>query len=290
MLDRLAFVLGEAFIALKRNGTMTLAAVGTAAVALFLLGGISYAYLGLHQYAEGLTGKFEMEAYLKEGADEVTVKGVAQKIRALPGVKSAHWIPREKRWAKHRAEDPDSTQGIGNPYDHAFKVVLSDLSRGDAVAESIRSMPEVNPDAVFYMQKELRLVEDLKGLLRWAGLGLGGLLLLTSGLLIYNAIRLAVLSRRTEIRIMQLVGASRLTIRFPFLVEGFVQGTLGGALAGVLLYSCHWALKWKLQNYPAFAEGLGAFPFGIATAILCAAGALYGLFCSTFAVRFAAPR
>ncbi len=289
MLDRLAFVLGEAFIALRRNGTMTLAAVGTSAVALFLLGGITYAYLGLHQYAESLTGKFEMMVFLSKDADEVAVRGVAKRIRELPDVKAAYWIPKEARWEKQRREDPVGTAEIANPHDHSFKVVLSDLSRGKDVADAIGAMPEVAPKGVLYMQEEMRLVEDLKGLLQWVGFSLGGLLLLTSGLLIYNAIRLAVLSRRIEIRIMQLVGASRLTIRFPFLVEGVVQGALGGLFAGLLLLSCHLVLMWRLEDFKAIA-GLPPFPIVPVTVILCVAGALYGFFCSTFAVRFAAPR
>lgn len=290
MLDRLAFVIGEAIQAIRRNGTMTVAAITTAAVALFLMGGLAYGYMGLVRYGEGLTGKFEMEVFLKEGADKATVKAVAKKIRAVPGVQAAFWIPKEKRWEKQRQEKPGFyDEEIENPNPESFKVILADLSQGEAVAEAVRDMPEVDPAGVNYLGQEMKLIEDLKGLLRWVGYGLGGLLLLTSGLLIYNAIRLAVLSRRAEIRIMQLVGASRFTVRFPFIVEGVVQGALGGLLAAALMLSCHHALKWKLADYPLFSS-LPPFPFLPTALVLTGAGALYGFFCSSYAVSRTAKR
>jgi len=131
---------------------------------------------------------------------------------------------------------------------------------------------------------EQRVVAQAQRLIRGVGIGLGGLLFMTGGILIYNAIRLTVIARRREIRIMQLVGATRATVRIPFLIEGIVQGLIGGGLACLILMAAQASLANFLSTLDAFQRP-EPFPMGLALAALCTAGALYGLLCSYIAVR-----
>jgi cell division transport system permease protein len=73
-------------------------------------------------------------------------------------------------------------------------------------------------------------------LIRGIGVGIGAVLALATLLIVSNTIRLAVYARREEIEILRLVGAGRSFVSIPFLVEGFIQGTLGGVVAIALLY------------------------------------------------------
>lgn len=284
MFDKIGFLLSEAFTALRRNGLMTFAAVSTVAVSMFMLGGLGYVYYRTMQYAEILPGRFEMRVFLREGTTKRIVEDVAPRIRAIPGVKAATWMPSDKVWEREKLSAPDLTEGIENPYPEGFKVIIEDLASYDLVAMKLRDMPEVDPDGITYLQQEQRLVDQILRLIRWLGGFLGGLLFLTGGILIYNAIRLTVLSRRLEIRIMQLVGASRLTVQVPFLIEGIVQGAAGGFVAFLLL-STGQAL---VLNFLRTLDALSAppqFPFLLAAGVMTGAGAVYGLLCSSFAVR-----
>lgn len=288
MLDKIEFLLGEAFTGLRRNGWMTFAAVSTVAVSLFLLGGIAYAYQGIRNYAETLPGKFTMRIHLKDGATTAEIQGTAKAIREIEGVKAAFWIPRDKAWAVRQKEDPELTRGIENPYPDAFKVELSTLERGEEIAAEIAQLPAVRKgeEGVVYFREEQRMINQGLQLLRWLGATVGGLLFVTAGILIYNTIRLAVYSRRTEIQIMRLVGASRITVQVPFLLEGMVQGAIGGTLAALIILGC----KTRLDAYFLELQGgmlgrPGPFPLGDAIAVLAAVGAAYGLVCSLFAVR-----
>jgi cell division protein FtsX len=83
---------------------------------------------------------------------------------------------------------------------------------------------------------------------------------------------------------MQLVGASHFTIRIPFLIEGIVQGGLGGLAAGLLLLASNDALARFLVTGSMFAS-LPPYPFWPITGLLCAIGAGYGFICSNFAVH-----
>jgi cell division transport system permease protein len=289
VLDRISFLFGEALTAMRRNYTMTFAAIITAAVSLFLIGGLGYVYVRTTEYAQSLTGRFEMRVILKDGTPVDQISAVANTIRLMDGVKAVFWIPRERAWARDKAKNPDLTEGVENPYPDAFKVTLRDVHSGDLIARKIHSLPAVveGPDGVQYLRDVQRFVDDGLHTLRWVGGAVGGLLFVAAGLLIYNAIKLTVLARRLEIRVMQLVGASRFTIRIPFLIEGIVQGTMGGLVAGLLLLLSNHAFATFLATLPgssAFASP-PPFPFWPLTAILCMSGAVYGLLCSNAAVH-----
>lgn len=283
MLDRIAFVLGEAFQALRRNVWMTFAAVTTAATALFLLGGLIYGYLMINRAAEGLPSKIEVRVFLKEGLSEQQMKDAGAQIKAVPGVKSAVWISKADSWKAYQKRFPESlVTAVENPLPHMFEVQLSDIAKTDSVAKAIQAMPAVEPLGVKYRKDAQELVVNSLRQLRIIGYGLGALMLLTSGILIYNTIRLTVVARHREIRIMRLVGASRVTVIMPMLIEGAIQGALGGVVGAGLLFAADGGFRSFLGT---IATGWPVFPLTLFAGYLALLGAGYGLICSLWALR-----
>src|ERR1044072_135636 len=290
MLNRIEFVINEAFTGLSRNRLMSFAAVTTVAVALFIFGGLGYAYFRLNSYASTFPGKFRMLVYLKDDASLSDVSKVAAELRAIPGVESAVHIPKDKAWARWKEEHPSAlTQGVENPLPEGFRVILKDLSQSDQVVGAIQANPMVaTENGVRYLKDEQNFVEGLLAAIRLLGAVVGGILLLISGVLIYNDTRLTVLSRRLEIRIMQLVGASRPTVYVPFLIEGIVQGVAGGLIATALVYGGYVAFTRVVGPYlPGIPGGVSTVNFAYVPVlgILVAGGACYGLFSLAFAIR-----
>ncbi|HVT11669.1 MAG TPA: permease-like cell division protein FtsX [Fimbriimonadaceae bacterium] len=287
VIDRLEFVISEALTALSRNRLMTLAAVTTVAGALFLFGGLGYAYYRLSHYADTIPGKFRMLVYLRDEATRADVEKTAQQIRKLPGVASVAWIPKDKAWERWKQEHQTGlTEGIDNPLPEGFRVLLTDLKQSDQVVASIKAIPMVAPEnGVKYMADEANFVEGLLTAMRFFGMVVGGLFFLVAGVLIYNAIRLTVLSRRLEIRIMQLVGSSRLTVYVPFLIEGMLQGIMGAAVAGGLVVGSYFGFGWLVTNHVPIPYTPAPFPYAYVFALLAGAGALYGVMCSMLAIR-----
>lgn len=284
MLDRISFVIGEALVALRRNGFMTFAAISTVAVSLFLLGGLGYSYLRAVEYAKTIPGKFDMRVFLKPGTTSDQIRDSAIQIRQIPGVASCYLIPRDKAWAKEIKDDPANTAGLDNPYPDGFKVTIKRLKDGDSVAEGLRAISTIDPDpGVVYLKDEQHLIDDGLQVMRWLGLVIAGLLFFTAGVLIFNAIKLTITNRRREIRIMQLVGASILTVRIPFLIEGVVQGLVGGAFAALMLFGAQHVFQNFLMTLSSKAQ-LSTFPSGQAVLILGGVGGAYGLICSILAV------
>lgn len=282
MLDRINFILGEAFIALRRNSLMSLAAITTVAVSLFILGGLGFTYYRLSEFARSLPQQLDLRVYLVDGATTTQVKGVLARIRQVPSVQQAIWIPADRAWQQFLRDNPEPAyREFGNVYPEAIKVVWKDLSRASMDAKLIASFPAVA--SVDQPESEQKVVAQAMRLIQGVGVGLGGILFLTGGILIYNAIRLTIISRRREIRIMQLVGASRLTIQLPFIIEGIVQGILGGVLAWMILLGTHTAFS-RFVSELRLNLSLD-LPWQVIVPLLCGAGAAYGLVCSILAVR-----
>lgn len=270
---------------MRRNFLMSFAAMSTAAVALFLLGGLAYTYIRLNEFARDVAGKFEMRVWLKDDVKATAIPEVIAKIRSVNGVKTAIWVPKEKEWAKWQKEDPEQTNiGVKNPLPESFKVILGDLSLAPNVKQEIEIIPQVMANGVVYMKAEQEMTDRLLSFIRWLGGGLGSVLLFTAAILIYNAIRLTILARRREIRIMQLVGASKFTVRTPFVIEGMVQGMVGGIVAAMLIKAAQSILE---QESSALSTMVHFPPFPIWWALLWLAliGAGFGMVCSYLAIR-----
>ncbi|CAN5380575.1 permease-like cell division protein FtsX [soil metagenome] len=285
MIDRIAFILGEAVAGIRRNVGMSLISVATAAVALFLLGGIYFLAKGLESAAQELTGKFDMLAYLQEGATDAEMHETIKEIRAIPGVASVQWIPRDKAWERQKEELKLSfSEGMPNPLPDAYKVILSDLKSADQIAATIGALPKIDKKrGVGYLKQEQKTVERGRSFLRWAGGALGTMFLSISGVLIFNTTRLAIANRRAEIRIMRLVGAHWLMVDVPFLVEGIVFGTMGGVLATGALSLAYVSVGSQVTALTA-SSGVIVFPYVPAMQALSLVGAAFGFVCAALAL------
>lgn len=285
MFDRLAFLLAETWHGIRRHPTMAFASVTTIAITLFLLGGLALLYVQINAFAVGLTGKFEMRAFAVDGTSRPEISNMARQMREIPGVKTVAWIPRDKAWERERQNYPAAvTEGIENPLPDAFKITLSDLKASDGVVEALQRVPNIDREAgIQYLKAEQQFVEQSRSLLAWLAWALGGLLTLTSGILIYNSIRMSIHSRRREMRVMRLVGASRISVNTPFVLEGLVQGAAGGLLAALLLFASYGAIIDRLTTL-SLLSAAPPFPLGFALGTLAGIGAAYGAFCSVIAL------
>lgn len=283
MLDRIEFLITEALTSLRRNPWMSFAAITTAAMALLLLGGLGLAYLSVQRYADSLPSQLDMRVFLELDLPQDRVEEIAVEIQAIPQVDSVELITKADAWEQMQERFPEITEGLDNVMTDSYRVTLKDLGDFDSVAALIAEIP--GHDNVAYLSEEYNLINETISLIRLIGLVLGGMMLLTSGVLIYNAIRLAILARGREIRIMQLVGATRSTIWIPLMLEGAVQGALGGMIAASILWPAYGLVQSLIKNIAFLKEQESAFPAASAYAILIFAGVLYGLICSVIAVR-----
>jgi cell division transport system permease protein len=177
-------------------------------------------------------------------------------------------------------DDFDTSLLTSNPLPNAFHVRVRQPGDVPAVAASIAKYPGVaKTDYAADTVIKLLRIADMLGRI---GLGMIGLLVVTAAIIIANTIRLTVFARRREIAIMQLVGATNMYIRMPFIAEGMLAGILGAALAIGVLYIA------RLELVPKLAAALAFVPFHANEPVLAgqclAVGAAVGFIAAWFSV------
>lgn len=286
MRDRIAFLIGESWASLRRNTMLQVAAVSTACIALVLLGAVGMALYKLDALAHSLPSQFQLEVFLKVSAPREASLAIKKELEQMPEVAQVELVPKEQGWKQlqQSLKEDVNLADLPNPLPDKLIVSAKEPERLPMIAERVRQDPRV--DEVLDHRKTLQDVLSVARLVRFVGIGVSGLLLFSALVLIYNAVRLTIYSRQREVRVMALVGATLLTIRAPFVMEGAIQGGLGGLLAGGFVLAGAGMLSDMMVRTWPFLNDL---PPGLPpTAILVGLpllGSLLGGLCAWWAAR-----
>jgi len=236
--------LGRAPLALALN----VVAVGIA-LALPLGGYMILENLGA--LAEHIGTEPQLSVFFATDADRPEIDRVEAELQRMSGVRAVHFVPRDEALRAIQ-----QSGGIGdivatlkaNPLPDALVVDLvpGETDAAERLAESLRQMPKVAQ-----VQFDAAWARRVSGLLRLGRLAVGLLAaLLAIGLVAvtFNAVRMQILTRRDEIELAALVGATPAYIRRPFLYQGAVMGFLGGAAAAVIILGMAMLLEREVTN------------------------------------------
>ncbi|MCS6918296.1 MAG: permease-like cell division protein FtsX [Fimbriimonadales bacterium] len=284
MIDRVRFVLQETWASLRGSRAMQAAAISTAAIALILLGSASMALSKLDAIARALPNEFEASVFLKMSATREQALQLKAEIEAMAEVAQVSLTTREEAWEaeKRKLAGEVNLADLPNPLPDKLTVRVQEPAQLPIVAERIAQSPLV--DEVIDSRKELQTVLSVARLVRWTGLGIGGLLLLSALMLIYNSVRLTINARQHEVQVMALVGATLRSIRLPFILEGMAQGTLGGVIAALLVLLGAGALSdYMVRQWPFLKDTPPGMPALMLMASLPSLGALIGGLCAWWA-------
>jgi cell division transport system permease protein len=216
-------------------------AIATIAVALVLLGSLLLLLRNMQELLDRVGSELHVTAYLSDSISADATQALANEIEALPEVERVTFVSREEALQRFQ-------QGVGrgspllealseNPLPGSLEIVLVEALRSpaglDALSEKLRGRPGIDDlsSGVDWVEGYLRALALLRGI----GLAIAGIVSAATVLIIANTIRLAIVGRRDELEILSLVGASRSFMRAPFLLEGALQGLLGGAAALLIL-------------------------------------------------------
>lgn len=249
------FALREALLALVRHPVSTLATLVTALVSFTLLMLVGLLLWNLEKVVGSLEREVEIAVFLKPGAD-----GAAffQKVSRWPEVASVRYIPKDQALKALEADFPYLKGAAGyveNPLPDTL-VVRPKAAR--QVAElAQRLLGEAAVDRVDYGGRlTLELLRLARGV-RLGAVGLILLLILNTFFSVMGTIRLSIESRRDELEVMQLVGATRGMILLPFVFEGFLLTTGAAVLAAAVAIPVYRYLSGELVRFYPFVPVLG---------------------------------
>jgi cell division transport system permease protein len=244
-MGRIVFFFQEALRALKRNGAPSLAAIVTTVVTVVLLGMLIPIFQTAQGKSEEVRDQLNVQYALYDDATKAEIAGLKKELEGIPHVAEATFISKNEALATLKSELEDKTiveELHTNPLPNSFEVKADDAANLPAVEDAVfPNGPEGKPvnsiiSNSFDRQHSSEKIEQVTSALKIVLTVITALLILASLMLVGNTIRLSIYTRRREVEVMRLVGATRWFIRWQFMIEGVVVGFVGGLLAILILW------------------------------------------------------
>ncbi|MFO8056037.1 MAG: permease-like cell division protein FtsX [bacterium] len=282
MLRKAGTVFRLAFQDLKANLMVHAVAATVISAAFLTVGLFVLTAANLDALTRYWEKKIQVSAYLEDSVNKDKKQELSSRLYSLAGVESVEYVSKQQAMSdfkKMLGEDADLLEGIeGNPLPASFLIRLTyearDVERVRRFSREIESWEGVSE--VDYGGSWLDSFSSAMSVARAAVLVLGALIVVAVVFIISNTIRLTMYSRKEEIGIMKLVGASNLLIRLPFVLEGILQGLVTSALGVGALWILY-LVALKSATWPGVFAGFSpVFISGTALLAIVAGGALLG--------------
>jgi cell division transport system permease protein len=246
-------------LGVRRSPLLSTLSVITIAFSLFAFGLFGLLVLNVDRSLRGVEEHVEIVAFLADGTLPESISAAMGDISAFPEVARVEQVSPEQALARARAELPE----FQDVFDASFlppsiEVRLKEGHRDPATVKDISQRIQTYPfvDDVRYGEDWVKKLYDIRNIAGAAGIALGLLFAAVAIIIIGTTIRMTVLARTREISIMRLVGATDGFVRFPFLIDGFLKGLVGGLLALFLTWGANWLISNNLIQTTFFEPGI----------------------------------
>ncbi len=231
------YIAPQAFKSMFHNGLMTVAAILTITISLFLCTAFWLLIINIDANAKQMEEDVRVLVYLKDDITEDQYESVKEEIMAIPGVADCQFISRDDgiKDLEERFGGIDLVETLGgaNPLPNQFSITAETNDDVTVIAEKVSNIAAV--DVVRYGEGTVEKLFALTDTMRRVGIAVMALLALAAVVLIAMTIRLTVVARKKEVMVMKWVGATNAFIRLPFLLEGLFLGLFGSILALALV-------------------------------------------------------
>ncbi|MFZ2509719.1 MAG: permease-like cell division protein FtsX [Gordonia sp. (in: high G+C Gram-positive bacteria)] len=238
---RLNFILSEVWTGFRRNLTMTLAMILTTAVTLGMLGGGLLVIQMAEKSQKIFLDRVEMQFFITSAVTEVDpncsadpCQQVKRDLEGTPGVASVTYVSQQQAYEAGKAAWEESSPEVAefirpDPYQAALRVRMSDQNQFGPVLDKFERAPGI--DGVLDQRDLVKRIFAVLDGARNAAFVVAAVLAVAAILLIVNTVQIAAYTRRTEVSIMRLVGATRWFTQLPFLLEAVLAAVIGAVLA-----------------------------------------------------------
>ncbi|MGH3022982.1 MAG: permease-like cell division protein FtsX [Gaiellaceae bacterium] len=288
---RARLFVSEAFRSIAANISTTVAAVMTVLIGMFLLG----LFIALGSWVISWTNHVKKDLVVNvyfcteltcgREASEKQIETVRGQLAGNPDVKEFSFITKEQALEEMKERFPELTSDLArNPLPPAYEVIPVDADRVQEIAGTLEPAP-VGVERVTYGEKKAERVLQVATIIGAIFLVGSLILLVASTILIANTIRLSIFSRRREIEVMKLVGATNWFVRAPFMLEGILCGLAGSILAVVLLLLAKEFALPGIMGRIESPDDIQAWSFPIVALVLVAVSFLVGAIGSGITMR-----
>ena len=223
------------------NRLVHLIGVGTMVIAFLIFDAFVLAFVNINAWTQERGRTLTMSIYFKEAPERSAIEDIQRELLDYP-VSITKFISKKdamKSLRRQLGEKAGLLDGLKeNPLPASLEIILSRDEIDDSLPYELKKKLEriETVDEVQYSQEWIDRIQAVMGAVEIVGLVFGGLLFLAALFIVTNTIKLTIYSRKDEIEILKLVGATNGFVKTPFLIEGSIQGFLGGSVAIILLF------------------------------------------------------
>lgn len=236
------YFIKQALINVIGNRVVHVICLGTMVISMLMLAAFLLLFVNLNSWLQECGRSFSVSVYLQDGISENTINRISSAIKDLPAIEIKRFVSKEsalKDLKRFLGAQKGLIEGLANnPLPASFELVFKDVEGQHSDLQEIKGELEKieGVDEVQYSKERLKQFEGLTSIVRTFGLVVGGLLCTGVLFIVTNTIKLTIYSRRHEIEILKLVGATDWFVKIPFLLEGAIQGISSGGLALLILF------------------------------------------------------
>ena len=287
--SKIGYLIHEGFKSIVTHGFMSFATVTIIIACLVIMGSFSLIAVNVDSMIDTLESENQVIAYVEETLSEEDARSLQSSVERISNVSYCEFVTREQAMQEFASQFDDETlfeDVDANVFRNRYVVYLNDISLMSETRDALYAITGI-ADVNAYLEVAEGFV-TVRNVMSAISLILIIVLVIVSVFIMSNTVKLATFSRRDEIAIMKMVGASDTFIRFPFVVEGIVLGLIGGFIA--------FLLEWGIYDIVAnrIMEGLvgnliTVIPFDtVSVVMLCiygGVGLVVGAFGSAIAIR-----
>lgn len=282
----------DSFKSVFRNFSLSLASISCITITLIVVAIAIILSQNVNNFASLVESDVTIVSFLKRDVSEKQTEEIKTKINGLPYIESV--VYRSKmELSKEMMDSSDVFSTVMKDWDEGttpiqatFQVKVKDINEIKYVADEIAKMDGV--DIVKYGEGMVEQLVSLFDMVRKISIGMVIALIIVTAFLITNTIKITIFSRKREIQIMRLVGASNINIKIPFILEGLFLGVMGAFIPIVLTVFGYNKLfkQFDGQLFSPFIKLITPEPFVfMISLVLLGIGIMVGMFGSYTAVR-----
>ena len=237
----LRYFFRQALSNIFENRMVHLIGVGTMVIAFLIFDAFVLAFVNINAWTQERGRTLTMSIYFKGDPDRSAIEEIQRDLLDYP-VSITTFISKQdamKSLRRQLGQKAGLLDGLTeNPLPASLEIILSRDEIDDSLPYELKRKLESieNVDEVQYSQELIDQIQAVMGAIEIVGLVFGGLLFLAALFIVTNTIKLTIYSRKDEIEILKLVGATNGFVKAPFLIEGSIQGFLGGSVAMSILF------------------------------------------------------
>ncbi|MCL1807750.1 MAG: ABC transporter permease [Oscillospiraceae bacterium] len=212
------------------------AAVGVITACLLIMGSFTLVSINIQSMVTELEQGSEISVKVDKSLSDAMARSLGSRISELDNVMKAEFYSNQQTFDDMVEKNGEMAMMGYTPdiYHHRYKVYLVDVQFAEETVEQLNALPGVAENGVTLERELLGTLLSIRQVVRLVSVALIAALLVVSLFIMQNTIKLATFERREEISIMRVVGATKGFIRRPFVVEGFILGSMAGLLAYII--------------------------------------------------------